>query len=126
LPNHPIDWERGIPFLFIETERIGHNLIVAIDGELDLETSPDFRNIVEERLDYYPAIRHLILDLQRVQFIDSSGLGVILGRFKRLSEVGGRLSAVNVSDQVKRIFELSGLLKIMNIYPDRKKALDNF
>lgn len=112
--------------MLIETERIGHNLIVAIDGELDLETSPDFRAIVEEKLDNYPAVQHLILDLKKVHFIDSSGLGVILGRFKRLSGTGGRLSAVNVSDQVKRIFELSGLLKIMNIYPDRQKALENF
>lgn len=112
--------------MFIETERIGSNLLVAINGELDLETSPDFRNIVEEQLDNYQNIRHLILDLQKVNFIDSSGLGVILGRFKRLSQQGGRLSAINVSDQVKRIFELSGLLKIMNIYPDLRQALDNF
>ncbi len=112
--------------MFIETERIGSNLLVAINGELDLETSPDFRNIVEEQLDNCQNIRHLILDLQKVNFIDSSGLGVILGRFKRLSQQGGRLSAINVSDQVKRIFELSGLLKIMNIYPDLRQALDNF
>lgn len=116
----------GGVILNIETERIGSNLIVAIDGELDLETSPAFRNTVEEALDHYPVIRHLILDLKKVQFIDSSGLGVILGRFKRLSQEGGRLSAVNVSGQVKRIFELSGLLKIMTIYSDRKQALDKF
>lgn len=120
------DGGEGDSFLNIETERIGSNLIVAIDGELDLETSPTFRNTVEEALDHYQTIRHLILDLKKVQFIDSSGLGVILGRFKRLSQEGGRLSAVNVSGQVKRIFELSGLLKIMTIYPDRQQALDKF
>ncbi|HPT87646.1 MAG TPA: anti-sigma F factor antagonist [Bacillota bacterium] len=111
--------------LVIETERIGSNLVVTIDGELDLETSPEFRKVIEEKLDSYKTIRHLILDLKKVHFIDSSGLGVILGRFKRITQDGGRMSAVNVSDQVKRIFELSGLLKIMNIYPDRKDALDN-
>jgi len=109
--------------LFIETERIGPNLIVQIDGELDLETSPLFREKVETKLDQYELIKHLILDLQKVNFIDSSGLGAILGRFKRLSQQGGRVSAVNVSPQVKRIFELSGLLKIIKIYNDRQQAL---
>lgn len=112
--------------MFIETERIGSNLIVTLDGELDLETSPEFRTLVENKLDQYQTIRHLILDLKKVNFIDSSGLGVILGRFKRLSQEGGRLSAINVSDQIRRIFELSGLLKIMDIYNDRRQALDNF
>jgi stage II sporulation protein AA (anti-sigma F factor antagonist) len=112
--------------LVIETERVGTNLIVTVDGELDLETSPEFRNLVEAKLDQYQTITHLILDLKKVNFIDSSGLGVILGRFKRISQDGGRMSAINVSDQLKRIFELSGLLKIMNIYNDRKQALDNF
>ncbi|HOJ77889.1 MAG TPA: anti-sigma F factor antagonist [Bacillota bacterium] len=112
--------------MVIETERVGTNLIVTVDGELDLETSPEFRNLVEAKLDQYQTITHLILDLKKVNFIDSSGLGVILGRFKRISQDGGRMSAINVSDQLKRIFELSGLLKIMNIYNDRKQALDNF
>lgn len=109
--------------MFIETERIGPNLIVQIDGELDLETSPLFREKVETKLNQYELIKHLILDLQNVNFIDSSGLGAILGRFRRLSQEGGRVSAVNVSPQVKRIFELSGLLKIIKIYSDRQQAL---
>lgn len=109
--------------MLIETERIGPNLIVQVDGELDLETSPVFREKVESKLNQYEMIKHLILDLQKVSFIDSSGLGAILGRFKRLSQQGGRVSAVNVSPQVRRIFELSGLLKIMKIYGDRQQAL---
>lgn len=109
--------------MLIETERIGPNLIVQVDGELDLETSPVFREKVESKLNQYEMIKHLILDLKKVNFIDSSGLGAILGRFKRLSQQGGRVSAVNVSPQVRRIFELSGLLKIMKIYGDRQQAL---
>jgi stage II sporulation protein AA (anti-sigma F factor antagonist) len=111
--------------LFIATERNGSNLLVAIEGELDLETSAEFRTTVEEKLNQYESINHLILDLKNVNFIDSSGLGVILGRFKRLSQIGGRVSAVNVSTQIRRIFELSGLLKIIGIYRDREQALDS-
>lgn len=107
----------------IETERIGANLIVKLEGELDLETSPLFRQVVDDQLNHYDSIRHLILDLKQVRFIDSSGLGVILGRFRRLSQSGGRLSAINVSDPLRRLLQLSGLLKIMNIYEDRRHAL---
>lgn len=107
----------------IETERIGANLIVKLEGELDLETSPHFRQVVDEQLNRYDSIRHLILDLKQVRFIDSSGLGVILGRFKRLNQSGGRLSAINVPDPLRRLLQLSGLLKIMDIFEDRRQAL---
>lgn len=110
----------------ILTEKIGSNLIVEVNGELDLETSPAFRNVIEEKLNQYVSIRHLVLDLKKVNFIDSSGLGVILGRFKRISQEGGRMSAINVSESVKRVFQLSGLLKIISIYDNRQQALEDF
>jgi stage II sporulation protein AA (anti-sigma F factor antagonist) len=118
-------WKKGVYGLVIETERIGPNLIVEIDGELDLKTSPAFREVVDDKLNHYESIKHLILDLGKVSFIDSSGLGVILGRFKRLNQQGGKISAVNVSAQIHRILQLSGLLKIMDIYDDRHGALKN-
>ena len=111
--------------LTLETERLGANLVVSIDGELDLETAPIFKEIIEKKLNQYEPINHLILDLQKVSFIDSSGLGAILGRYKRLSQQGGRLSAIRVSRQILRVLELSGLLRIMTIYEDRRQALDS-
>lgn len=111
--------------MLIETERNGPNLIVEVDGELDLETSPAFREVIEDKLTQYDSIKHLIIDLRKVNFIDSSGLGVILGRFKHLSQQGGRVSAIIVSEPIRRIFELSGLLKIIDIYPNRQEALNN-
>jgi len=111
--------------LTLETERCGANLIVSIDGELDLETAPVFRDTVDKKLNQYDSVRHLILDLEKVSFIDSSGLGAILGRFKRLNQQGGRLSAIRVSRQILRVLELSGLLRIMKIYDDRRQALDS-
>jgi stage II sporulation protein AA (anti-sigma F factor antagonist) len=116
---------RRINNLTLETERCGANLIVSIDGELDLETAPVFRDTVDKKLNQYDSVRHLILDLEKVSFIDSSGLGAILGRFKRLNQQGGRLSAIRVSRQILRVLELSGLLRIMKIYDDRRQALDS-
>ena len=93
---------------------------------LDLSTSPRFREKVEEELNYDPSIKHLVLDLQDTTFIDSSGLGVILGRFKRISAQGGKLLAVRVPSHLVKVFELSGLLRIMEICPtpeDAQKSL---
>ncbi|HBF38220.1 MAG TPA: anti-sigma F factor antagonist [Firmicutes bacterium] len=111
--------------MILKTERQGANLIVFIDGELDLETAPLFKETIEKKLNQYESVRHLILDLEKVSFIDSSGLGAILGRYKRLSGQGGKISAIKVSQPVKRIFELSGLLKVVKIYENRQQALDN-
>ncbi len=111
--------------MLIQTERVGANLIVTVEGELDLVTSPTFREVVDGKLNHYDAIKHLILDLKKVEFIDSSGLGVILGRFRRLNQLGGKISAIHVSDQIKRVLQLSGLLKVIEIYDDRHGALEN-
>ena len=111
--------------MILKTERQGANLIVSIDGELDLESAPLFKETVEKKLNQYDSVRHLILDLEKVSFIDSSGLGAILGRYKRLSVQGGRISAINISRPIQRILELSGMLKVMSIYQNRDQALSN-
>ncbi len=111
--------------LILKTERQGANLIVSIDGELDLETAPLFKETIEKKLNQYESVRHLILDLEKVNFIDSSGLGAILGRYKRLSGQGGKISVIKVSQQIKRVLELSGLLKVITIYENRHQALGN-
>ncbi len=111
--------------MILKTERQGANLIVSIDGELDLETAPLFKETVEKKLNQYESVRHLILDLEKVNFIDSSGLGAILGRYKRLSGQGGKISVIKVSQPIKRVLELSGLLKVITIYENRHQALGN-
>jgi stage II sporulation protein AA (anti-sigma F factor antagonist) len=62
--------------------------------------------------------------MQGVTFIDSSGLGVILGRYKRITQLGGTMTTVSLEPQVQRIFELAGLLKILTIYESEQKALE--
>lgn len=93
-------------------------LYVKIDGELDLSVSGSFRSELDQNLDINQA-RHLILDFSNVGFIDSSGLGVILGRYKRLAEIGGTVQICDVNDQIRKILELSGLSRIMEIRPQK-------
>jgi len=110
----------------LEFMRKGSVIVVKIDGELDLSTSPAFREKIEAEMDQVETVKSLILNLEKTTFIDSSGLGAILGRYKRLSQRGGKLYAVNVPPYVYKIFELSGLLKIMSIYPTLEDAFADF
>lgn len=105
------------------TEKHGNTLLVRIAGDLDLQTSPQFRTIVEHELEHYPYLKNLLLDFHETTFVDSSGLGVILGRFKQVSQKGGKLSAVRVPSQLTKLFELSGLMKIMEIFPSMDDAM---
>jgi len=105
-----------------ETRVIGGVLVAHISGELDLNTAPSFRRAVENELDANPGVENIVLILRDVTFIDSSGLGVILGRYKRLRSHGGRVIAAAPSPLVRRAFELSGLASIIPICETEDEA----
>lgn len=107
----------------LQLELLGKNLIVRISGELDLVVADEFRLKVEKALDDHP-VQNILINMSKVDFIDSSGLGVILGRYKRISLTGGKIALAVLKPQVKRILELSGLLKIMEQYDSEEEALD--
>ena len=64
------------------------------------------------------------LNLQNIQFVDSSGLGVIIGRYKKLLPLGGKLKITNVPPNIYKIMELSGLPKIVSFYVDEAHAYE--
>jgi stage II sporulation protein AA (anti-sigma F factor antagonist) len=105
-----------------EVRVIGRVLVVGIWGELDLNTAPSFRSAVEEQLDANPDITDILLMMQEVTFIDSSGLGVILGRYKRLRPHGGNVIVVAPSPQARRALELSGLAGVIPICDTEDEA----
>jgi stage II sporulation protein AA (anti-sigma F factor antagonist) len=98
-------------------------LFLRLDGELDMHTSDLVRQAIDMEIEKR-GIRTVILNLQNVQFIDSSGLGVILGRYKKLLSIGGKLKITNVPPNVFKIMELSGLPKIINFYEDETHAYE--
>jgi len=114
----------GVRLLKVNVESIGNNLVARVDGELDMSVAGGFRAQVEAALDR-EGVRNLILNFSEVSFIDSSGLGAILGRYKRVSQAGGAMAIVNPQPQVKRILELSGIMRIMNTYPTEEEAIKN-
>ncbi len=114
----------GTRTLKLNTEIKQHTLIVRIEGEVDLHVADLFRERVDAALEQ-AGVHNLLLNLARVSFIDSSGLGVILGRYKRVSQLGGKMFAVELQPQVEKIFEISGLLRIIKLYSTEKQALQS-
>ena len=69
-------------------------------------------------------IKDIIFDFSRTNFMDSSGIGVIMGRYKKVTYIGGNVFVTGISDNVDRIFKLSGLYKVLHKYDTIQDALD--
>ena len=100
------------------------NLVVIMEGELDHHSTEEARNKIDNQLDV-EGINKLILDFSKVSFMDSSGIGVVIGRYKKLSAKNGRVCIVGVSPSVKRVFELSGMFKIIGLYDSIEEAIQD-
>lgn len=98
-------------------------LIACVEGEIDVHSANSLRQTLDKALDDSGS-KHLLLNLANMNFIDSSGLGVLLGRYKKVSLRGGKIAAIHPQPQVKRILELAGLLKIIGIHHSEKDALE--
>ena len=98
-------------------------LIVRVEGELDMHVADKFRQIVDNALET-SGVKHILFNFEAVKFIDSSGLGVILGRYKKINAASGKVLVAHIQPQVMQIFELSGLLKIIKFYNTEAEALE--
>ena len=97
-------------------------LCIRLEGELDHHTADILRDRVTTALNQHP-IRHILLNLEQLEFMDSSGLGVILGRYKEIASIGGEMVVCSTSAPVKRLFEMSGLFKIIRFEENEVYAL---
>lgn len=108
--------------LQVELEHYRNVLIVRLKGELDHHTADSVRMQMEDAI-MRGNSDHVILSLKDLVFMDSSGLGVILGRYKLLKSRGGKMVVCDVNPAVHRLFELSGLFKILTIHDNERAAL---
>ena len=89
-------------------------MLCSIHGDIDHHNARVIRMQIDDEL-YKQRPRKLTLDLSRVEFMDSSGIGMLMGRKRLLSYSGGRVSAIHVSDRILRIMQLSGIYKHIEI-----------
>ncbi|MBO8170623.1 MAG: anti-sigma F factor antagonist [Bacillaceae bacterium] len=108
--------------LEIDLEQRDRILIVRLKGELDHHTSDELKKQLESAIEEAD-IQHIILSLKNLQFMDSSGIGVILGRYKKISQKQGEMVVCSINPTIKRLFELSGLFKILKLKESEEDAL---
>ena len=92
----------------------GGTLIVYLDGDIDHHNARSVRQKIDAKL-FIQRPRELVLDLSRVAFMDSSGLGLILGRYTKAAELGIAFRVANPNHGIRRILDLAGMERLVRI-----------
>jgi len=100
--------------LSLSTRTEGDRTIVSVGGEIDVYTAPKLR---EQLVDLVNAGQyHLVVDMEDVEFLDSTGLGVLVGGLKRVRAHEGSLRLVCTQERILKIFRITGLTKVFPIH----------
>jgi anti-sigma B factor antagonist len=106
----------------IEDRRIdGDTHVVAVSGEVDLFTAPEFKQRIGAPI--AAGVQHVIVDLTRTTFIDSSSLGALIGAHRRLKSRGGRLVVACDADAIVKTFRVTGLDGVFAVVRSVEAAL---
>ena len=103
-------------------ETVGDVHVVTLRGEIDAFTAPSLRDDLRHLVEDTGAVT-VVVDLGAVTFLDSSALGALVGVLRRLRERNGQLRIVQPRTAAARIFELTGLDAVLDLYPDRAAAV---
>lgn len=95
-------------------QKRGERLIVQIPREVDHCFADAVRDLVDRRLQTED-IRLLVFDFQETEFMDSSGIGLLMGRYKLMRALGGRVEILNAGERIRKILMLSGIHKIIPV-----------
>lgn len=98
---------------------IDHYLCVKLPREVDHHKSEEICKNAD-RLIATSDVNHVIFDFEDTTFMDSSGVGIIIGRYKKIAPVGGKVYAIHADQQIRRILKMSGLNKIIEIMDEEK------
>lgn len=107
--------------LSIHVHKNGETHVFELSGSLDLATAPTVRAALLEAADR--GDHKIVVDLNRVEFLDSTGLGALIGAQRRAKEEGGEIRLVVPDGQILRLLRITGLLKIFGVYAVLEDAL---
>lgn len=107
--------------LSVTSRQEGGRTVISVRGEIDVYTAPSLR----ERLNELVASGHynLVVDMEGVEFLDSTGLGVLVGGLKRVRSHDGTLRLVCVQEKILKVFRITGLTKVFPIHATLEEAL---
>ena len=93
-------------------ERRGDALIAKLTGELDHSAATRMRGELDALIDE-TGVTRLLLDVSGLEFMDSSGIGLVIGRYKRLARRGGSVAVIGSNPRIDRIFNMAGLYSLV-------------
>lgn len=96
----------------LRLECLGATLVAKLSGEIDQSCASEIREKIDNEI-ILSNINNLIMDFYGVTFMDSSGIGMLLGRYKIIKARGGKMMIIRLNPQVDKIIELSGLKKLI-------------
>ena len=96
--------------------------VIKLGGEVDLYTAPEFKERMVQVIE--DGKKRVVVDLSEATFIDSTTLGVLVGGIKRLRPSGGSLALVCTDQNIRKIFEITGLDRVFPIHDSREAALN--
>lgn len=100
--------------LSLATREVAEHTVVEVRGEVDVYTAPRLRERLIEVVD--GGARSVVVDLSRVDFLDSTGLGVLVGALKRLRLAGGELALVCDREKLLKVFRITGLDRVFTLH----------
>lgn len=100
--------------LEVSTRDIGDHAIIELKGEVDIYTAPSLRETIVDTVE--KGRYKIAVDLNEVVFLDSTGLGVLVGGLKRVKQHDGELGIICNQEKIMRIFKITGLTKVFEMY----------
>jgi anti-sigma B factor antagonist len=108
--------------LSLTTRTVGEHTVLEVGGEVDVYTAPRLRERLIELIE--GGARRVVVDLDRVDFLDSTGLGVLVGALKRLRSVGGSFALVCDKEPLLKIFRITALDQVFPLHPTVEAAVE--
>ena len=112
------EWKRGGVAMKYQVQE--NCLTIYLPREVDHHNAEEIKREADAVIDRNH-IKYVIFDFDRTDFMDSSGIGVIMGRYKTVSLIGGEVWAVHTNARIKKLLMLSGVTKIMQIYEEERR-----
>lgn len=115
-------YKGGILEVEIIFDVIKNTLVAELLGELDHHAAEKARDKIDEAVDNY-GVQNLIFDFTNVSFMDSSGIGMVLGRYRKMNETEKKIAIVSCSKAIRNILNMAGVFSLMDYYNTKEEAI---
>ena len=110
--------------MIITTKDVNEIKVVEFDGELDTTASPEAESQLNQLREQ--GVRKILVDLEKMDFISSAGLRVLLATAQELKKAGGELRVCNLNEIVQEVFDISGFSSLLMVFDNEAEAVNGF